>query len=87
MYMNLWRLAYPKPSEISIVKDDVVDPNDPGEHQYNIKIQDRLCISLTKQELETLVEKGGFVLQDAHREEHQGGLDVKCSGNGGCSHC
>ena len=63
MYMSMWKLMYPKPEDIQVVKEDGVRSNDMQEHQYNIKVNDRIILSLTEAELITVVAKSNFALQ------------------------
>lgn len=63
MYITVGKLMYPKAEEIQIIEEDVIDKNDKQEHKFNVTVSDRIVLSLTQEELETLVDKGSFALR------------------------
>ena len=64
MYITVSKVLYPESKEIEISREDVVDKNDNKEHQYNFRVNGMLLMSLTKDELITIVDKGEFALKD-----------------------
>ena len=63
MIVYLSKIMYPKDKDIE-VRHEVVDPKDELEECFYIKVNGQTLITLTYNEMVSLVDKGEFALKD-----------------------